>query len=209
MNPLPNHGLYALTDPVLTAERGLVISVEQALRGGATLIQYRDKSAQVNEKSARAQALLKICRQAKVPLIINDDVELALAIGADGVHVGRDDQAVQHARQMLGSQAIVGASCYHQLSLATQAVRDGASYVAFGRFFESLTKPGQALANQQLLRAAKQQLSVPIAAIGGIAAENAPELVAAGTDFLAVIHDLWREDDCQARAQALSNCFKA
>jgi thiamine-phosphate pyrophosphorylase len=142
-----------------------------------------------------------------VPLIVNDDVQLALAIGADGVHVGRDDDAVANARAILGSGAIVGASCYHELSLAQRAVDDGATYVAFGRFFPSKTKPGQALADLDLLIRARQQLDVPIAAIGGITADNGRSLVESGADLLAVIHDLWCEQHCRPRAKALVECF--
>jgi thiamine-phosphate pyrophosphorylase len=207
MTPLPESGLYAVTDPALTRERGLHSCVEQALEAGAALVQYRDKSASAPQRRERAQSLLDLCRQFAVPLIINDDVQLARAIGADGAHVGRDDDAVRRARAILGPAAIVGASCYHELPLAIEAVRDGASYVAFGRFFVSHTKPGQALASVDLLEQARQQIDVPIAAIGGITAANGRAVVNAGASLLAVIHDLWCEADCTPRAQALVRCF--
>jgi len=207
MQALPAFGLYAITDPQLTDARGLNACVEQALAAGAALVQYRDKLASPPERRTRAESLLSLCRRYNVPLIINDEVQLAQAIGADGVHVGREDDAVSHARAVLGPSAIVGASCYHELPLALRAVRDGATYVAFGRFFASHTKPGQALASLELLEQARQQIDVPIVAIGGITAENGRALVDAGVSLLAVIHDLWCEPDCAARARALVDCF--
>lgn len=176
-SPLPKTGLYAITDQVLTRDRGLLACVKQVLDAGTAIVQYRDKTASGAQLRERAETLLELCRQYNVPLIVNDDVQLALAIGADGVHVGRDDDAVANARAILGPTAIVGASCYHQLSLAQRAVDDGATYVAFGRFFISKTKPGQALADLNLLMQARQQLAVPIAAIGGISADNGRSLV--------------------------------
>lgn len=207
MTHLPNSGLYAITDPELTHASGLVTCVEQALEAGAALVQYRDKHSSAPQRRERAQCLLTLCRQFRVPLVINDDVHLAQAVGADGVHVGRDDDAVPHARAILGADAIVGASCYHELPRAIQAARDGASYVAFGRFFESHTKPGQPLASLELLAEARQQLDVPIAAIGGITASNGRALVDAGANLLAVIHDLWCDPDCTPRTRALIGCF--
>lgn len=204
--PLPTRGLYAVTDTSLTEERGLLACVEQALRGGAAAVQYRDKNADPATALSRARALLSLCRGYAVPLIINDDVALAQRVGADGVHVGRDDAAVRHAREALGAGAIVGASCYHDFTLAQRAVVDGASYVAFGRFFTSRTKPGKALATLELLHLARENLPVPVVAIGGITAGNGASLVAAGAHLLAVIHDLWSGEDCAARARALCRC---
>ena len=209
LTPLPDSGLYAITDPELTHDRDLNTCVQQALDAGAAMVQYRDKPASSQKRRERAESLLELCRQYRVPLIVNDDVHLALAIGADGVHVGRDDDAVAHARAVLGPTAIVGASCYHELPLAIRAVRDGATYVAFGRFYSSKTKPGQALATVQLLEQARRQIRVPIAAIGGISAGNGQTLINAGASLLAVIHDLWCEPDCTPRAQALVDCFNA
>ena len=207
VNRLPKSGLYAITDPELSHERGLRTCVQEALGAGAAMVQYRDKVASAEQRRERAKSLLDLCRRFDVPLIINDDVDLAKAIGADGVHVGRDDDAVPHARATLGAHAIVGASCYHELPRAIRAVHEGASYIAFGRFFPSHTKPGQALASVELLAQARQQIDVPIAAIGGITASNGRPLVDAGASLLAVIHDLWCEADCAPRAQALIDCF--
>jgi thiamine-phosphate pyrophosphorylase len=207
MTRLPTRGLYAVTDTSLTDDRGLLACVEQALHGGAAAIQYRDKTADPATALSRAHALLSLCRGYGVPLIVNDDVALAAKVGADGVHVGREDAAVRDARAALGPAAIIGASCYHDLALAQQAVADGASYVAFGRFFTSRTKPGQALATPELLQQARAHLPVSVVAIGGITAANGASLVAAGAHMLAVIHDLWSGEDCAARARALCRCF--
>lgn len=206
-SPLPKSGLYAITDQELTRDRGLLSCVAQVLEAGAAIVQYRDKTAGQAQRRERAEALLALCGQFNVPLIVNDDVRLAREIGADGVHVGRDDDAVGKARAVLGPTAIIGASCYHELSLAQRAVDDGATYIAFGRFFTSKTKPGQALADEKLLEQARRQFAVPIAAIGGINADNGRSLVKSGADFLAVIHDLWCEPDCRSRAKALVECF--
>lgn len=193
-------GLYAITDTALTRERGVVHCVRAAVAGGAAMVQYRDKSDDARRRRAEATALLGVCRDSGVPLIINDDVALAAAIGADGVHVGRDDGGVADARARLGPRAIVGASCYHHLDLAMEAAAAGASYVAFGRVFPSRTKPGAALADATLVREARSRLDLPIAVIGGVTAENSPEMVSAGADLLAVINDLWTADDPRARA---------
>lgn len=200
-------GLYAITDTPLTRDQGLEECVRAALRGGAAMIQYRDKVSTPAQRLRDAAALLDLCREGGVPLIINDDVALAREIGADGVHVGRDDDAISIARDTLGSEAIVGASCYHHLDLAMEAQAAGASYVAFGRFFDSVTKPGAALATPELLRETRLHTSLPIAAIGGITADNAGPLIEAGCDLLAVINDLWSAKDVGSRAQELARTF--
>ena len=200
-------GLYAVTDTALTRDRGLLRCVESALNGGAVMVQYRDKGSCSSQRRQEAMDLLAVCRRFGVPLIINDDVELAVEIGAHGVHVGQEDASVASARAALGPTAIVGASCYHELERARSAQDQGASYVAFGRFFTASTKPGAAMATAQLLREARSSLAVPVVAIGGIRADNASSLVNAGADMVAVINDLWSAPDCRAQAKALSACF--
>ena len=204
---MPRRGLYAVTDNVLTQPRGLLDCVEAALAGGAALVQYRDKTNDQVRRREEAWALLALCERFGVPLIINDDVELAHDTGAHGVHVGRDDAAIASARAALGPAAIIGASCYHELERAEAAQRAGATYVAFGRFFTSSTKPGTARATPDLLREARASISIPIIAIGGIRADNASSLITAGADMVAVINDLWSGPDCEASARALSACF--
>lgn len=201
-------GLYAITDSALIESGQLVQCVEQALRGRATLIQYRDKDTDIVRREQEARALLKLCRAYQVPLIVNDDIRLAKIIGADGVHLGRDDVTPAEAREILGAEAIIGVSCYNSLELAFEAAATGADYVAFGSFFSSHTKPEAVKADLALLRQARAQLSVPIAAIGGITIGQGAGLIEAGADLLAVVHGLFAEADIFTAAQQYARLFK-
>jgi len=194
-------GLYAITDRSLAAEQGVVHQVEQALAGGARLVQYRDKSNHQARRLAEATALLARCRAARVPLLINDDIELTRQIGADGVHLGQHDASLQQARQRLGAQALIGVSCYNRFELAQQAAAAGADYVAFGRFFSSVSKPQAVQATPRLLHRARRELALPTVAIGGITPENGGALIDAGADMLAVIHGLFGQLDIRAACQ--------
>ena len=200
-------GLYAITDHREETPEQLVRRVEQAILGGARLIQYRDKPSDHTRRRARAAALLALCRQYAVALIINDDIELAAETGAHGVHLGAGDAAIATARRRLGTRAIIGASCYNRLERARAAVAEGADYVAFGRFFHSHSKPEAVAANRELLTHARRELPVPIAAIGGITPENGIGLVAAGASLLAVIHGVFGQPDVQAAARAYAGLF--
>ena len=193
-------GLYVITDDKLSGTE-LVLHVQQALEGGAHLVQYRNKTTQTSIKEMTARSLLELCREHGVPLLINDDVELAVTIGADGVHLGQSDAKLSEARRQLGTKAIIGVTCHASLELAKQAEKNGASYVAFGRFFTSQTKLDASPASIDLLTTAKQQLSIPICAIGGITPDNAPTLVDAGADMLAVIHSVFGQDDIEEAAK--------
>lgn len=194
----PDSGLYAIT-----RESGHgwhpVEAVEAAIRGGARLIQYREKRDEVRKSTATA--LLAVCRRLGVPLIVNDDIELARHIQADGVHLGRDDGSIDAARARLGPGAIVGVSCYDSVQRACEAERAGADYVAFGRFFPSRTKPGAPLARLASLSEARRVIGIPIAAIGGITPSNGGELLRAGADLLAVIDAVFGEPDPEAAAR--------
>ena len=192
----PINGLYAITQTEHKSCDTIVIEVEAALRGGAVVVQYRDK--QPLDADHLASQLLKLCQQYCVPLLINDDVALAERIGADGVHIGREDGSIERARQRLGEQAIIGVSCYDSVEHAQQAQDQGATYVAFGRFFPSLSKPLALPASLETLRIAKQMLTIPIVAIGGILPENGSLLLEAGADLLAVIGGLFDEQPEQA-----------
>ena len=192
-------GLYVITDDKLSGT-ALLEHVRLAIAGGARLVQYRSKTGQTAIKEMTARALLELCRAQHVPLLINDDVELAVSIGADGVHLGQTDTRLVDARRQLGNNAIIGITCHASLELAKQAQQHQASYVAFGRFFDSNTKPEASSANIDLLRLAKQQLSIPICAIGGITTSNAPALLEAGADMLAVIHGVFGQDDIKQAA---------
>lgn len=200
-------GLYAITDAALLPDDRLVTAVEQALLGGARLVQYRDKSSDGARRLTQARALNALCRHHDVPLIINDDVELAAQIGAAGVHIGKDDPAFATARARLGATALIGVSCYDCLALALDAERAGADYIAFGAFFPSPTKPAEIQAPLGLLREAKITLTVPIVAIGGITPDNAPSLLDAGADALAVVSAVFAQPDIQAAARRFAALF--
>lgn len=199
-------GLYAVT-PDTADSHGLLTACEAALAGGARLLQYRNKSADAPLRLTQGRALLELCREYGVPLIINDHLDLALALGADGVHLGSEDGALPAARARLGAGKILGASCYDQLESALEAQRAGVDYVAFGSFFPSSVKPGAVHAPLTLLEAAKQRLSVPVFAIGGITLHNAPLLIAAGADGVAVISALFGAPDARAAAGKFSALF--
>jgi thiamine-phosphate pyrophosphorylase len=205
---LPLHGLYAITDNNLIPDERFIDTVEHAIVGGARVIQYRDKSNNKKRRVEQAHALRHLCQKYKIPLIINDDVELAQQIKADGVHIGKDDTEFKIARTILGDDAIIGVSCYNQFSLAQQAVHKGASYVAFGSFFSSRIKPNAVHASVDLLRQAHEKaLNCPLVAIGGITPNNGAELVAAGADCLAVIQGLFGQIDVTVAAQHYAELF--
>ena len=206
MSNFRSRGLYAITDSHLLADR-LLPAVAAALRGGAAAVQYRDKSADRERRQQEAGALLALCRQYGCPLLINDDVELALDIGADGVHLGQSDGSLQAARERLGPAAIIGATCHDSLTLAEAAVLSGADYLAFGAFFASRTKPLAEPASLGTLRRASRQWSLPLVAIGGITADNAAPLLASGASAVAVIADLWTTPDIEARARQFQSLF--
>lgn len=199
-------GLYAVTpdEPDTTA---LVAKVRSCLRGGASLVQYRNKSAGAALRREQAGALLALCREARVPLIVNDDLELAVAIEADGVHLGRDDADLALARRRLASGSLLGASCYDRLETARSAVELGADYVAFGAAYPTAIKPGAPRASLALYAEARAALDVPIVAIGGITPENAAPLKLAGVDAVAVITALFGARDIEGRARELVKAF--
>jgi thiamine-phosphate pyrophosphorylase len=201
-------GLYAITDGALIPADRLVEAVSHAIAGGAVLVQYRDKTSPPQLRRAQALALQTLCEARDVPLIINDDVELAVHCGAAGVHLGRDDPDPAQARARLGPGAIIGVSCYADLERARAAAAAGADYLAFGRFFPSSTKPGATPADPELLRVARRELELPLCAIGGITPANAPQLLEAGADLLAVIQGLFGQPDVRAAAARFQMLFR-
>lgn len=200
-------GLYAVT-PDIADTSELLARVEAALSGGASLLQYRNKTAGAALRLVQARALLALCREYHVPLIINDHLELALALEANGLHLGGEDGSVAEARERLGPGKILGISCYDRFDNALSAARAGVSYVAFGSFFPSSLKPGAVRAPLELLRKAKHELKLPVVAIGGITLDNAPQLVAAGADSVAVISALFEAPDVKLAARHFSALFK-
>lgn len=201
-------GVYAITPE--TADTGrLLAQVEAALAGGVAAVQYRDKSGDIARRHEQASELAALCRRFNVPLIVNDDLRLADLADADGVHLGRDDGSLREARIILGKSKFIGASCYQSLDLARAAQAAGADYVAFGSFFASPTKPAAGRADAALLHAATQTLAIPIVAIGGITPTNAPALLDAGADSLAVLSALFDAPDIRAAAHDLNQLFEA
>lgn len=202
-------GLYAITSCARPDSPALIEAVEQAVTGGAALVQYRDKSEDSSRRLAEAAALCALCRRHRIPFLINDDIALAVAVGADGVHLGQDDASLTEARVRLGPNALIGVSCYNRLELAQEAAAAGADYVAFGRFFPSRSKPDAVYADPELLRQARSALSIPVVAIGGITPDNGAGLLAAGADMLAVIDGLFGRPDIEAAARRYARLFEA
>ncbi|MEJ2434642.1 MAG: thiamine phosphate synthase [Pseudolabrys sp.] len=201
-------GLYAITDPRLTPEPILLERVAAAIAGGAAMVQYRHKAADAATRRREAAALLALCRAHDVPLIVNDDLALARALGADGVHLGQGDADPGAAREALGAHALIGVSCYNEIERARRACAAGADYVAFGRFFASRTKPEAVHAEPTLLTRARAELDRPIVAIGGITPDNGAQLIAAGADMLAVIDALFGRSDVEAAARRIAGLFE-
>jgi thiamine-phosphate pyrophosphorylase len=199
-------GLYAVTDDLLLKGR-MLLAVEAALLGGCRILQYRSKQTDTLHLHQEASALLALCQQYDASLIINDNVELAIAIGAHGVHLGQDDMPIAAARSRLGSDAIIGITCHNSLALALEAQQAGADYVAFGRFFPSSTKQSAPPADLSVLHEAQQTLQIPVVAIGGITLDNAPLVLTAGADMLAVVGDLFGATDITNRAHAYCKLF--
>lgn len=193
--------IYAITDPALLAGPKLYRGVEQALKGGVRWLQYRDKLASFEQRLARARELLNLCNDYDAKLIINDHLELAASIGAPGVHLGQDDGNLSEARSRLGPDAIIGATCHNRLDLAQRASAAGATYLAFGRFFSSNTKPDAGTATIATLQEARARLAQPLVAIGGILPQHLNLLKTNGATTVAVCHGLFGADNIRARAE--------
>lgn len=202
-------GLYAITDPQLIGGERLLPACEQALRGGARILQYRDKNAARAELIENGRALKLLCQRYGALLLINDDSSLAAEIEADGVHIGQTDGDIARAREHLGDHAIIGVTCHGDVQLAQRAIEQGADYVAFGRFFASHTKPHAPAADIKVLSEPLFHSNRMVAkvAIGGVTPDNAPQLVRAGASALAVIHALFASDDIEATARRFARLF--
>jgi thiamine-phosphate pyrophosphorylase len=200
-------GLYALT-PEVTNTPELVAMTRQALEGGVAMVQYRNKAAEGELRREQAHALARLCRAFQIPFVINDHLDLAMEVGADGVHLGREDTPLTDARRHLGNGKIIGISCYDSIERAVEAEHCGADYVAFGAFFASVTKPGASSAALDLLNRAKRKLQVPVVAIGGVTAHNAAGLIQRGADAVAVNNALFSATDIRATAEQFSRLFK-
>lgn len=202
-------GLYAITSDDRLLPR-LSALVEAALQGGARLVQYRNKQAPAPLRRAQAAELVRVCHAYGAKLIVNDDVWLAIEIGADGAHVGRDDlpgHDLTTAREALGPKRLLGVSCYNDLARVDAAAKAGADYIGIGSMFSSPTKPGAASASLELLGEARRRFDGPVAAIGGITIKTAPQVIAAGADMVAVVSDLFDAMDIGRRAEEYQNLF--
>ena len=199
-------GLYAVTPDEQDSAR-LVTLVTHVLAGGTRILQYRNKTADAALRREQATALRALCSEYGAALIVNDDIELALAVDADGVHLGSEDGSLAAARAQLGPDKLLGASCYSRIENAERAIAEGADHIAFGSFFASTVKPGAVRSSPALLTAAKRKFNVPVVAIGGITLENAPQLIAAGADSIAVISALFGAPEVTRAAQKFNALF--
>ncbi len=190
MKKLPS-GLYVITDEKLIRRRDFVQKVAEAAAAGAGIIQLREKASRLRDRLELAREAVRAAHRHGARLVINDDPALAAAIGADGVHLGRDDAPVEAARALLGAGALIGVSCYGDLGLALRMQKAGADYVSFGACFKSPTKPKEALVPLSLFAEARRRLKLPLVAIGGITPENAPLVYAAGADLVSVVSSVF------------------
>lgn len=199
-------GLYAVT-PDEPDTDALLAKVEAALLGGINILQYRNKQANHKLLTQQAQAILPLCRQYNVPLIINDSVKLCLTLDADGVHIGEEDGNLSEVRTRLGPNKILGASCYNRFDLALTAQQAGADYVAFGACFASTTKPNAPVASLDLFKLAQAQLHIPTVAIGGITLTNVLQAIDAGASAIAVINAIFNSSDVKLSTQQFAQLF--
>lgn len=203
----PPRGIYAITDCQNLDSAQLFLVTEKILHAGIAMLQYRDKTSDRELRAARAHQLGRLCAARQVPFIINDDLELAQTTAADGIHLGRDDASLAAARDVLGTSAIIGVSCYNCLDNALRARDQGADYVAFGSFFPSRTKPDAVRADPELLGMAKSMMDIPLVAIGGITQENGEMLVRSGADMLAVISGIYGANDPEQATRNYNQLF--
>ena len=199
-------GLYAIT-PDMADSNSLLQKTQLAIEGGAFMVQYRSKIQDRDVKMQQCAAILRLCREYKIPCIVNDDVDMCRVLEADGVHLGEKDDNIAEVRHILGDDAIIGSSCYDQLNRAKLAQKEGASYVAFGAMFETSTKPNAPRATLELLTEAKSQIQIPIVAIGGITMNNAHDVIETGIDAIAVINSLYESNSIKETAETFSHMF--
>lgn len=200
-------GLYVITDTHLIPRARFVETVEAAVRGGATMVQLREKETPPEEVIRLGRDVLEVTRRYGALLIVNDHPTIAKEIGADGVHVGRDDPSLAEARAIVGPEAIIGASCYGDVNRAVAAEQAGADYVAFGTPFPSPTKAKRTDISLGIFQEAKQRVRVPVFAIGGITLTNARQVIDAGADGLAIVSGVFAAPDVEAAARALAQLF--
>lgn len=196
-------GLYVLTDATLTPEETMLEQIERVLKSGVKVIQYRDKDATDEEAEKQCLRLQALCDYYEAVFIIDDRLELAHRINADGLHVGEDDVSYEEARALLGADKIIGVSCYGNIERAQKYATLGADYVAFGSFFPSPTKPHAKVVEPEVLKVAKEKLSVPICAIGGISEENIHLLSRYDIAMYSLISAVYKDDTIEENLQKL------
>lgn len=201
-------GLYVITDKKLIPRDRFIETVEKAIAGGARVVQLREKDTPQEEIIRLGKGLLEVTRRYRIPLIINDSPEIAKEIGADGVHLGKDDPPILRARMLLGKEAIIGVSCYGEIERGLEAEKEGADYVAFGTPFFTPTKPDRLPTPLEVLREAKRRIGIPIFAIGGINTENARSILETGVDGIAVITSVFGSADPERVARDLASLFE-
>jgi thiamine-phosphate pyrophosphorylase len=198
-------GLYVITDKKLIERDNFIETVEKSIKGGARIVQLREKETFYDEIILLAKELLKVTKKYDVPLIINDSPEIARETGADGVHLGGDDTSIDNARSLLGSEAIIGVSCYNQIERGLNAVKSGADYVAFGTPYNTPTKPDREPTSIEILNKAVNLINIPVFAIGGITKDNAKAILETGVDGIAVITSVFGSPDPETAARELAN----
>lgn len=200
-------GLYAVTNENFSEKKQWLKDIESAIYGGVKIIQYRSKTRNKDFQFQQASSLKKLCEKHECTLIVNDNAVLAKKINADGLHVGRNDISIKEAKKILGENSIIGVSCYNDLERAKSAEKNSASYVAFGSFFQSITKPDAVSADIKILKVAKHELNIPICAIGGINRENAKDVINAGADMIALMSGIFLASDINSEALHISSLF--
>ncbi|MDE0513242.1 MAG: thiamine phosphate synthase [Gammaproteobacteria bacterium] len=201
-------GLYAITDCDRLSSDSLISTTEQILRAGVVALQYRDKSGNHARRKYEAGELQQLCKEHNSLFIINDDLQLAVLTGSDGIHLGREDGDCRTARNELGTGAIIGVSCYNSLGMALAAQENGADYVAFGSFFPSPSKRNTVTAEPDIIKQAKTKISLPVAAIGGITPANCGTLIEHGADMLAVISSIYQAQDPYSAVMEFNRLLK-
>jgi thiamine-phosphate pyrophosphorylase len=198
-------GLYVITDKKLIERDNFIEAVEKSIKGGARIVQLREKETFYDEIILLAKELLKVTKKYDVPLIINDSPEIARETGADGVHLGGDDTSIDNARSLLGSEAIIGVSCYNQIERGLNAIKSGADYVAFGTPYNTPTKPDREPTSIEILNKAVNLINIPVFAIGGITKDNAKPILETGVDGIAVVTSVFGSLDPENAARELAN----
>ncbi len=199
--------IYAISDDILMPENLALEYAREILECGVKFFQFRSKKAVKNEKLA--SEILNLCEKFGAKFIVNDDVKFAKKIGAKAVHLGKDDENIKEAFEILGKDAYVGVSCYNDINLAINAAKNGASYVAFGSVFTSLTKPNAPKCGLEVVKEAKQILNLPICVIGGINETNIGSLSHAKPDLIAIISAIYKDDNIKENIKNLQKIIKA